>query len=202
MRLSAGRLTRDSFLALVLATEASLIFVALVLSLIFPVPFAELMGGSMPMAIQVFVGLVASGILFLAVTFVVWLFPSVMDTAGGLLREVIGRARPTTGDCALISAGAGVGEELLFRAVLYPLLGPLGSAAVFGLAHGFNAESWAGRLMYVAATFIVGLFLGWIFITFGLIAAIVCHASYDFIALEALRRDAFPHHRQAVRRAP
>src|SRR5690606_38386673 len=128
----------DSFLALVLATEAILILVALLLSLVFPIPFAEFMGGTKPVALQIFAGLLSAGALFVAVTAVVWLLPSLMDEAGGLLREVIEQVRPTSTDCGIISVAAGVGEELLFRAVLHPLLGPIGSAAVFALAHGFN----------------------------------------------------------------
>jgi membrane protease YdiL (CAAX protease family) len=202
VRLPAHRLNRDSLIALVLATEAILILVAFVITLFFPLTIGQMLGGGGHWVVQAGVGLLAGGILFAAVTLMVWLFPALMDSAGGLLREVIHQARPRSRDCAVISMAAGVGEELLFRAVLVPVAGPFASSLLFAAAHSFNAETWAGRLLYVLATFVVGLFLAWLFVAHGLWAAMVCHAAYDFVALEALRRDVFDRRRRPPSRTP
>jgi membrane protease YdiL (CAAX protease family) len=186
---------------LVLTSELALVVLAALLAWEFAVPRAAMLGGAWALGPQVIVGLVAAILLFAVLAGVVSLFPWMLDEVGGLVREVMRQARPTMGDCALISVAAGVGEELLFRAVLVPLLGPWGSALLFGIAHGLNASGWKGRLLYLSGAFAVGLLLAWLFLAIGLWAAVVCHAAYDFIALEALRREVFPWRAKSLPRA-
>jgi membrane protease YdiL (CAAX protease family) len=89
----------------------------------------------------------------------------------------------------LLSAAAGVGEELLFRGLLQGglagwLSGPQGPAAacviaslVFGVCH------WLSTTYAVLAT-LVGLYLGGIYAATGsLIAPATAHGLYDFLAL-------------------
>jgi hypothetical protein len=91
---------------------------------------------------------------------------------------------------ALISAVAGIGEELLFRGVLQPLLiGWLGIAAglclasvVFGLLHAVTAA-------YALLATLVGAYLGWLALSTGnLLVPIIAHGLYDFVALVYLIR--------------
>jgi uncharacterized protein len=86
---------------------------------------------------------------------------------------------------ALICLSAGVGEELLFRGWLQaglagtPLAIVVGSL-VFGICH------WISTSYLVAATG-VGIFLGVLFVmTDHLLAPIVAHAVYDYVALRYL----------------
>ena len=88
-------------------------------------------------------------------------------------------------ELALISLAAGVGEELLFRGALQPLLAvwfhPLIAIGVvsllFGLAHALS-------LIYFLAATVVGFYLGWLAMAYGdLIGPMVAHGFYDFIAL-------------------
>ncbi len=197
----AAPLTRGRFVALVLATEAALVAMAAFLAWWFAVPREAMLGGAWALGPQVIVGLGLAVGLFGVVAGLAWAFPWLMEEVGGLVREIMLQARPTMADCAVISVAAGVGEEALFRAVLVPLLGPWGSAALFGLVHGLNAPTWLGRLLYLAGAFAVGLLLTWVFLSVGLWAAVVCHAAYDFIALEALRRELFPWRAKSLRRA-
>lgn len=85
----------------------------------------------------------------------------------------------------LISLGAGIGEEILFRGALQPLfqewttplLGLLIASALFGLAHAAN---WT----YIVITGAVGLYLGTLFMVTGnLLIPIIGHAAYDIYAL-------------------
>ena len=91
---------------------------------------------------------------------------------------------------AVVSLGAGVGEELLFRGLIQhgahqawgavPAL--LLASVLFGAAHYVN------RVYFVAATFmgvVFGLLLIW---TGSLLTPITTHAVYDFLALEQLVR--------------
>ena len=86
---------------------------------------------------------------------------------------------------AVISLLAGLGEEILFRAViqgkLTHLLGPALSvplaSLLFGCVHWVNVE-------YVFMAAFMGAYLGGVWLTNGnLLTPIVTHALYDFLAL-------------------
>jgi membrane protease YdiL (CAAX protease family) len=89
------------------------------------------------------------------------------------------------GQLALISALAGLGEELLFRGVLQgrlelllgQLLGWVAASLAFGLAHPVTRG-------YVVAAVLIGLYLGGLWqVTDNLLVPIVAHSAYDFLAL-------------------
>jgi membrane protease YdiL (CAAX protease family) len=94
------------------------------------------------------------------------------------------------GQLALVAGLAGVSEELLFRGVLQtlvgrwftPLVGLVVASLIFGVLHAIS------RLYFVLAT-LVAAYLGWMLLEFGdLLAPIVTHALYDFVALAYLCR--------------
>jgi membrane protease YdiL (CAAX protease family) len=86
---------------------------------------------------------------------------------------------------AVISALAGVGEELLFRGLiqerLSTVIGPVSalvvSSLLFGCAHPIT---WN----YAWVTALIGVYLGGLMMATGnLLCPIVTHAAYDFLAL-------------------
>ncbi|NOZ41296.1 MAG: CPBP family intramembrane metalloprotease [Planctomycetes bacterium] len=86
---------------------------------------------------------------------------------------------------ALISLAAGVGEEVLFRGALQPWIAswttPWIALAVvsllFGLAHALTTS------YFVLAT-LIGAYFGWLAMEYDdLVAPIVAHSAYDFVAL-------------------
>ncbi|MEX2139527.1 MAG: CPBP family intramembrane glutamic endopeptidase [Pirellulales bacterium] len=90
----------------------------------------------------------------------------------------------------LISALAGIGEELLFRGILQQLLadwtGAIAAVAmtslVFGLAHLITP-------LYGVLAALVSVYLGWLFIQYeNLAVPMITHAMYDFVALAYLVR--------------
>ena len=90
----------------------------------------------------------------------------------------------------IIALAAGVGEELLFRAVLQTLLGLWLAAVVFALAHARTAtltDSRRGRFVYLVNVFVVGVGLGLVFEYIGLLAVIALHTAIDLAALLCLR---------------
>lgn len=98
--------------------------------------------------------------------------------------------RLSISELALLSLLAGVGEELMFRGLLQGGLAPyLGNAGalvaaslVFGLCHALT------RTYAVLAT-LIGLWLGGLWLLAGnLLAPMLAHALYDFIALLYLLR--------------
>jgi hypothetical protein len=95
---------------------------------------------------------------------------------------------------AAISLTAGVGEEMFFRGLLQAAIsdwsggswgvwiGLLAASVIFGACH------WITPTYAVLATGI-GVYLGWLFLaTDHLVAPIVAHALYDFVALVYLVR--------------
>ncbi len=103
-------------------------------------------------------------------------------------------AGSSLGAVALVSALAGLGEEMLFRGVLQPAiaglapgaagmwLGLVGASLLFGLAHAVTKT-------YVVLAGLVGLYLGGLWLWSGnLVAPIVAHGLYDFIAILWLLR--------------
>lgn len=105
-----------------------------------------------------------------------------------MVREMFPRG--SMAQFALVALLAGVGEELLFRGVLQtkligwttPLVGLWLASLLFGLAHALSR-------LYFAFAVAVGLFLGWLAFQFGdLVAPMIAHAVYDFVALVYLSR--------------
>ncbi len=115
-------------------------------------------------------------------------FRQLREQVGWLVREMFPSA--SVPQFALVAALAGVGEELLFRGVLQtklgewttPLVGLLLASFVFGMAHALSK-------LYFAFAVAVGAFLGWLALHYhDLIAPMVAHGLYDFVALVYLSR--------------
>ncbi len=86
-------------------------------------------------------------------------------------------------DLLLVAAVAGLSEELLFRGALQPLLGPIWSNVLFGLAHAVTPS-------YAVLAGVVGGYLAWQFsASDNLLTPIVTHALYDFLAFLVVARE-------------
>lgn len=90
-----------------------------------------------------------------------------------------------------ISLGAGISEELLFRAALQPLLGIWGASLLFLLAHAraydFRRIDRAA-LLQAGGVFGMGLMFGLAFEHIGLLAVMVAHSVIDIVGLYLVRR--------------
>jgi uncharacterized protein len=86
---------------------------------------------------------------------------------------------------------AGIGEELLFRGALQPIIGMWWSSLIFMLIHSWTGElstmNWK-KLVYIATTFVASIVLSYTYIYFGLIAAIVAHICIDMVAMLVMRK--------------
>lgn len=86
----------------------------------------------------------------------------------------------------VVALMAGVGEELLFRAALQPLLGLGGSALVFAMAHARTALLASGqrqRWLYLGHTLMCSMALGLIYEHLGLLVAMGLHVLLDWVVL-------------------
>lgn len=87
---------------------------------------------------------------------------------------------------AALAVTSAVGEEVLFRGGLQPLIGFWLTAALFGLVHGGSAKKF--RLWAIFAA-LAGLLLGWLtLLTENLLAPILCHLTVNYFNLHALTR--------------
>jgi membrane protease YdiL (CAAX protease family) len=89
-----------------------------------------------------------------------------------------------------ISLAAAIGEELLFRAALQPLLGVWITSVVFLLTHTpvyqFRRLN-AATLVQAAGVFGASVALGFIYQYLGLLAAMMVHAALDVVGLYVVR---------------
>jgi uncharacterized protein len=105
-------------------------------------------------------------------------------------RRLHGDLRPVAvdlslGQILLLSGLSSLGEELLFRGLLTPLLGVVLSALLFGLAHQMRGPS---RWVWVGWAMGVGLGLGAIFaLTGSLVGPVLAHAVVNAVNLSYLR---------------
>lgn len=83
---------------------------------------------------------------------------------------------------ALVSASAGIGEELFFRGLVQYELGIVASSILFALLHFGPAffHHWFIGTLYI----LIGFYFGWLYSWSGDIwLPITVHAAYDFFAL-------------------
>jgi membrane protease YdiL (CAAX protease family) len=104
------------------------------------------------------------------------------------LKPLADALSPSAAVCAAVCAG--VGEELFFRGLLQTSVGLLPSSLVFAVAHfGFEIVRFPLTvLLYV----MMSLYIGEIYNHYSLGTVVVLHATYDFMAIMALRNLAFP----------
>jgi membrane protease YdiL (CAAX protease family) len=136
------------------------------------------------------VSMVSSAVLGLAAATAIIAFTRVTVRRFGWAQRLHSELRPvarelTVGQILVLAGLSSLGEELLFRGLLVPVLGVALSAALFGLAHQIKGPSrwvWAG---WATA---VGLMLGAVFaLTGSLVGPLLAHAIVNAANLTYLR---------------
>jgi len=143
-----------------------------------------------PIAVQIGWG-ITFGLAISVPSMVVVFFVPLFSSLRRQLLELMSRLDLDALNPLWIGLSAGIGEELLFRGALQPIVGIWWASFIFTLAHfrsgQFHSMNWQ-KLIYAASVFIAGLFLGYVFLEIGLIAAMVTHAVVDVVSLFAARR--------------
>ena len=89
------------------------------------------------------------------------------------------------GQIFLLAGLSSLGEEVLFRGLMTPTLGVLGSSVLFGLLHQVRGPS---RWVWIIWATAVGLVLGTIFAATGsLVGPLLAHAVVNAVNLGYLR---------------
>ncbi|MEX2305943.1 MAG: CPBP family intramembrane glutamic endopeptidase [Pirellulales bacterium] len=182
----------DGF-AMAVMVEGGLAMVAVMLAWLFRVPVTnKIAPWGPPLAWAVARGLAVTlpmlGIFW-------WLMRWDRPTLRRLREQVqwlVGEMFPNAsiGQFALVALLAGVGEELLFRGVIQtllvdwstPVVGLAVTSLLFGAAHALS------KLYFLLAT-LIGICFGWLVLYYDdLVAPMVAHSVYDFVALVYLAR--------------
>lgn len=99
--------------------------------------------------------------------------------------QVLGDQTP--GTIAVLAVASAVGEELLFRGLLMPLIGFWPTAIAFGVLHGGGVPRYFAWTLFA---FLSGLLLAWlVHLTGSLLAPILCHLTINYWNLQALKPD-------------
>jgi len=172
-----------------ICVEASLLVVALGLSLFFGYRlWANLDFSSRSLVI----GVASTGPMFALLG---WLSYSSRPPLVEIREFLEARLAPTmrhwtVAQLLLLSLVAGLAEETLFRDLIQgtltehfnPVIGVLAGSVLFGLCHAISKT-------YAVIAFLIGAYLGLVWLWSGsLVAPVVAHALYDFIALVYLLR--------------
>lgn len=100
----------------------------------------------------------------------------------GEMRNMLGK--PGTGAITILAISSAVGEEILFRGGLQPLLGYLLTALLFGLVHGGTGPRYRAWVVFaVLAGFLLG---GLAHFTENLLAPILCHLTINYFNLHII----------------
>lgn len=102
--------------------------------------------------------------------------------------KLISETRLTSFDRVQLSLFAGVGEELLFRGAIQPLLGIWVTSVIFVAIHGYFKFKSPGHLLFGVMMFGLSMGLGYLFEYAGLMAAMCAHATYDIVMLRAVSK--------------
>lgn len=104
--------------------------------------------------------------------------------------KLLGRFRLTLSEIILISLCAGIGEEMLFRGAMQPLLGIPITSVLFVAIHGYlNPRDW--RMCIYGIFMSAGIaWLGYLADTRGLLSAMLGHTIIDVYLLLYLQRTA------------
>src|SRR5262245_39817795 len=134
---------------------------------------------------QVLMGTLAGLLIGLGIVFASRLAVHRFEWARALHRELRALLGPLPdSEIVVLAAASSLGEEIFFRGALMPVIGLLGSSAVFALLH---IGPKARFLPWTASSFVIGLMFGQLFRWSGdLTGAVVAHFTVNFLNLRHL----------------
>lgn len=110
-----------------------------------------------------------------------------MKKASQTFFRIIGPMKLGVKDILFISACAGIGEEVLFRATIQPSLGLWLTSILFVALHGYLSPRNLPLTAYGILMVFLVAGLGFLFEEIGLISAIIAHTLIDVILLSFVR---------------
>jgi len=119
---------------------------------------------------------------------------AIMLVNGGRFKEVryffekmVRRINPSFVNIVFVSLCAGIGEEVLFRAGIQPMIGIWWASILFVMLHGYIHPSNLHLTIYGCFLIVICSGFGYLFKIFGLTASVVAHFIYDVSMFSALK---------------
>jgi hypothetical protein len=100
---------------------------------------------------------------------------------------LVGEINPSLLHIFFYSFCAGVGEEILFRAGVQPLIGIWPAAMLFVFLHGYLNPTNMNMTIYGTFLIIVSAGFGYLFKYFGLLSSVIAHIIYDIAIFSVLK---------------
>ncbi len=149
--------------------------------------FPEMLRGQFQVHYQLFIGILYG-------TIAAWtgwnlIKMSFMQRIRQFYINIIGSLRLRTTDIILVSLCAGIGEEILFRGGIQPLLGLWLTSIVFVALHGYlNPMNWRMSIYGIFMTVVIAG-IGKLYDHVGAVSAFAAHTMIDIYLLWAMTRD-------------
>lgn len=148
------------------------------------VSMADRLRDGIPIYYQLLFG--AVGGLFIGVIAQWFVDRSFMQEVTSKYMEMIGPLALNRSEMLFISLSAGIGEELLFRGAVQPLIGIWPTAVLFIALHGYlSFKSWRISLYGLLMTGMIGL-MGYATEYVGIWSAVAAHTVVDIYLLQGL----------------
>lgn len=141
---------------------------------------------------DIFIGAITAVVLLLTMQSIVFAFPNFLRWAADQQRMLFEHGRCYSRlHISMISFGAGVGEEAMFRGGLQTLLGdhlpPWVAIGLVGLV--FAALHWGSRGVFAFIFTISAVFGGVFYLTGSLLSSMIGHVAFDVWALTMVQRE-------------
>ena len=167
---------------------------ALLIPYVRDVKFLEFMSGTEKYWLQLTTGILF-GIITAKAGWQIIELPKLADTKT-FFSKLIKPLKLTIGQIIFISICAGIGEELLFRGAVQPMLGIWITSILFVLLHGYlNPFNLPLTLYGIYMILVIGV-MGLMTEYFGILAAMIAHTLIDIILLRELSIASLPNEMQ------
>lgn len=157
---------------------------------------ASLFDHGFGLPVQLLAGTAFGAIAAALVSLVIWRTPISEILSDYAIVDMVMKMRLSQFDRVQISVFAGVGEELLFRGAMQPILGVWLTSLIFVGLHGYFKFNSLRHILFGMMMFFLSVGLGLLFEWAGLVAAMTAHVIYDFIMLQISRRIPAPETRE------
>ena len=163
---------------------------ALLIPYVRDMKFLEFMSGIEKYWLQLTIGIIF-GIITAKAGWQIIELPKLADTKT-FFTNLIKPLKLNSGQIIFISICAGVGEELLFRGAVQPMLGIWITSILFVLLHGYlNPFNLPLTLYGIYMVLVIGV-MGLMTEYFGILAAMIAHTLIDIILLRELSMASVP----------
>lgn len=177
---------KKAIIQLALATLIGMPLIAIIIDRFSErVDLASTIMGIMPLWKQVLYGIISGGVAAVLAQLII--DAPFMRKVNVKYIAMLGGIKLSWSDIIFVAFCAGVGEELLFRGAIQPIMGIAWTAVFFVAIHGYlNPRDWRISVYGVFMTVVISV-LGWLTEISGILTAMIAHTIIDIWLLYKLQ---------------